>query len=57
MTTNSIDRSKLILASDSRWSVQLDADQILYVDDTGFDKIMVRGRSGIICSGHLPSPR
>jgi hypothetical protein len=54
MTTNAIDRSSKILASDSRWSVQLSVDEILYVDDTNFDKIMVRGRSGIICAGYLP---
>lgn len=38
MTTNVLDLEHDIATSDSRWSIQL-PDAILFVDDTGFDKI------------------
>ncbi len=50
MTTNAIDKLKKIIASDSRWSISA-GDEILYVDDTGFDKIANRPVGCIICAG------
>lgn len=51
MTTNVIDRRKLLLTTDSRWSAKLDDDTLVYVDDTGFDKMVERYSSAIICAG------
>src|SRR5690348_789485 len=51
MTTNTIDKRNRVLASDSRWSVA-DGEHLLFVDDTGFDKIMDRTFGSIICAGH-----
>ena len=43
MTTNAIDRNKMIVTSDGRWSIplpnELHPTHVLYVDDTGFEKI------------------
>lgn len=50
MTTNAIDRRKVIIASDSRWSL-VENDHLIYVDDTGFEKIATRPFSAMICAG------
>jgi hypothetical protein len=51
VTTNVIDRRGLKVASDSRWSVWL-YGQLVYVDDTGFEKIADRPRATMICAGN-----
>lgn len=50
MTTNVIDQENRRVASDSRWSVE-DADNIYFVDDTGFDKIAVGEDVVMVCAG------
>lgn len=50
MTTNAIDKRKRVIASDSRWSIP-DGDFLIYVDDTGFDKIADRHFAAILCAG------
>lgn len=52
MTTNVIDRRKYVVASDSRWSIFNEAQgYVVYVDDTGFDKIADRHFGSLICAG------
>lgn len=51
MTTNAIDRRKKVVASDSRWSVEHGEDHLVFVDDTGFDKIADRAFACIVCAG------
>lgn len=51
MTTNVIDKSKKILTTDSRWSIQLENECIAFVDNTGFDKMADRHQGTIICAG------
>jgi hypothetical protein len=50
MTTNAIDIQQLIVSSDSRWSCLVD-DQLHFVDDTNFDKIVVNEDAVMICAG------
>ena len=50
MTTNAIDRRSRVIASDSRWSIELQG-QLYFVDNTGFDKIADRAMGSIICAG------
>ena len=50
MTTNAIDRKKVVIASDSRWSY-MENGHLVFVDDTGFDKIAWRGAGAMICAG------
>ena len=45
-----MDRRNAIVASDSRWSIEL-PDCLLFVDDTGFDKIIAREGAVMICAG------
>lgn len=55
MTTNAIDRAKLIVTSDSRWSVPLPNDvnptHVMYVDDTGFEKISTSDIATLVFAG------
>lgn len=39
MTTTAFDRVRQVVASDSRWSIPLPPYHVLYVDDTGCDKL------------------
>lgn len=50
MTTNVIDLSAKVVASDSRWS-WLDGNNLHFVDDTAFDKIAVCEDVVMICAG------
>ena len=52
MTTNAIDLVQRVIASDSRWSVQI-GDQFLFVDDTGFDKIVNANAACAIFAGSM----
>ena len=52
MTTNVIDFQKLVIACDSRCSKDW-GDYVIYVDDTGFDKIAVNGSLCAIFAGNL----
>lgn len=51
VTTNSIDKVKLVVASDSRWSCQVDADHLVFLDDWGFHKLAIRHGSTMVCAG------
>lgn len=55
MTTNAIDRAKLIVTSDSRWSIPLPNDvnptHVLFVDDTGFEKISTSDVATLVFAG------
>lgn len=55
MTTNVLDRRNKIVASDSRWSSHPPAfpDLMVYVDDTGFDKIVDRPSAVMMCAGSM----
>lgn len=50
MTTNAIDRIKKIVATDSRWSIEK-GQYMLFVDDTGFDKLADRHTAAIVFAG------
>lgn len=55
MTTNAIDLLfKKQASSDSRWSIKMDDKQILFVDDTGFDKIAIRNQTCLVFAGDAP---
>jgi hypothetical protein len=47
MTTNVYDGHALKMATDSRWSVDLPDSKIMYVDDSGYDKLLVSKEFGI----------
>ncbi len=51
MTTNVLDKRNSRVASDSRWSIQK-GDELFYVDDTIFEKIVDRGQIVMICAGN-----
>lgn len=53
MTTNVICHQKKLLTSDSRWSVDLDGypNQLLFVDDTGFDKLAISTAHALVFAG------
>lgn len=51
MTTNVLDRRNLRVTSDSRWSITK-GEEIFFVDDTGFEKIVDRGSAVMICAGN-----
>ncbi len=44
MTTNVLDMQSLMMTTDSRWSAEV-GDLIFYLDNTGCDKISVRGNN------------
>lgn len=50
MTTNVYDNAGGLLTSDSRWSIQADFG-IMYVDDTGFDKIEEAAGNAFLFAG------
>jgi len=50
MTTNVYDKSKFLVTSDSRWSIPTDFG-VIYVDDTGFDKIEVSKDHAFLFAG------
>lgn len=51
MTTNVICRVNSIISSDSRWSYEVNPSLIVYVDDTGFDKISLRPLHAMVFAG------
>jgi len=51
MTTNVYDKTKFLLTSDSRWSIPTEFG-VIYVDDTGFDKIEVANGHAFIFAGN-----
>lgn len=55
MTTNAIDRRKLIVSSDSRWSIPLpnprNPTHVVYIDDVGFDKISTSDYATLVFAG------
>ncbi|WP_044871969.1 hypothetical protein [Pseudomonas sp. LFM046] len=55
MTTNAIDRVKLQVTSDSRWSIPLpnanNPTHVAFIDDTGFEKISVSRYGAIVFAG------
>lgn len=51
MTTNVYDQSKLLITSDSRWSILTDFG-VIYVDDTGFDKIEISKDHAFVFAGN-----
>ncbi|MEX1828847.1 hypothetical protein [Luteibacter sp. CQ10] len=51
MTTNAIDKKKIVIASDSRWSAEVDGDHIVFLDDYGFHKIAMKRMSTMVCAG------
>lgn len=51
MTTNVICRVNGIVSSDSRWSYEVNPNLIVYVDDTGFDKIALRPLHAMVFAG------
>lgn len=58
MTTTAYDCDNNLVASDTRWSAELDlfdGHYILYVDDTGFNKIAHRLGGAIFCAGDGPT--
>lgn len=50
MTTTAIDSKRKLVTCDSRWSF-VDGDDVFYVDDTGFDKIVSRAFGTLVCAG------
>lgn len=52
MTTNVYDKRAGQLASDSRWS-RISGEWIIWVDDTGYDKIICDARLGFLFAGEL----
>lgn len=50
MTTNVLDKRNCKVTSDSRWSFFYGLD-LVYVDDTGFDKIADRPSAVMVCAG------
>lgn len=51
MTTNVYDQTKFLVTSDSRWSILTDFG-VIYVDDTGFDKIEVSKDHAFVFAGN-----
>lgn len=55
MTTNALDKKKLIVSSDSRWSFAYPNMQnpthVIYVDDTGFEKIVTSDVATLVFAG------
>lgn len=55
MTTNAIDRKKLIVTSDSRWSKPIpnahNPTHVVYVDDVAFDKISTSDYATLVFAG------
>lgn len=55
MTTNAIDKEKLLVTSDSRWSIPLPNENspthVAFIDDTGFEKISVSQHGAIVFAG------
>lgn len=52
MTTNVTDLKNAILASDSRWSINIPDQFIIYIDDTGFEKIHVINDLSFVFAGN-----
>lgn len=55
MTTNAFDRVKLMVTSDSRWSIPFpnahNPTHVIYVDDTNFEKISTSDRATLVFAG------
>ncbi|MDC6490923.1 hypothetical protein EIG75_16360 [Pseudomonas syringae] len=55
MTTNAFDRAKLMVTSDSRWSIpypdDLSPTHVIYVDDTNFEKISTSDKATLVFAG------
>lgn len=54
MTTNVYDYATGVLASDSRWSIETPSNSIIYVDDSGYDKVDVVGDTAYLFAGAVP---
>lgn len=54
MTTNVYDATVGLLTSDSRWS-RLTGEWLIYVDDTGYDKIVFDHKLAFLFAGDLPN--
>jgi hypothetical protein len=52
MTTNVFDSNAGVLASDSRWSGQID-EYLFFVDDVGYDKIIFDSKLALLFAGNL----
>lgn len=52
MTTNVYDISKGLLSTDSRWSKD-NGEYVVYIDNTGYDKIVYDNRIAILFAGDL----
>jgi hypothetical protein len=51
MTTNVFDAVKRMMATDSRWSIR-HGNYLIYLDDSGCDKILVRHQRAIMFAGN-----
>lgn len=51
MTTNVFDEQRALMASDSRWSIR-HGQYLIYLDDTGCDKIMIVRNRAIMFAGN-----
>ncbi len=51
MTTNVYDKTKFLVTTDSRWSIITDIG-VIYVDDTGFDKIETAKDHAFVFAGN-----
>jgi hypothetical protein len=51
MTTNVYDQNQGVMASDSRWSIR-HGNYVVYLDDTGFDKIEIRKGAAFMFAGN-----
>jgi hypothetical protein len=51
MTTNIFDSSGHLMATDSRWSIEY-GDWLLYLDDTGYEKMLVRNGKVLMFAGY-----
>lgn len=51
MTTNVLDLRNDTASTDSRWSISID-DKIIFVDDSGFDKILEKNRFLLVFAGN-----
>lgn len=55
MTTTVFDRHSLLVTSDTRWSAEVelsDGKNLLFVDDTGFNKIVSRPGAAMVLAGN-----
>lgn len=53
VTTNVYDRSSSTIASDSRWSIEIAGKCLIYVDDSGYEKVDVVGEHAFLFAGDV----